>query len=63
VVERCPSANVERDVGDVDVGPVVREGQRVVEVLRRLGIDRERDLAAQVDPALQGRSWGVEWLE
>ena len=40
----------------MDEHPVVVQGQGVVEVLRRLRVDRERELAAQVDaPFLRER--------
>jgi len=41
------------NVGDVDVCAIVLQRQRVVEVLRSLGVDRERELLAKVDPSLQ----------
>ena len=58
-VERRAGRDEMRDVGDVHPGaqPVafVPHRDRVVEVLRRLGVDRERELVAQVDPALERR--------
>ena len=53
-VERRARRDVGRDVGDVHprahAGLLSLEGQRVVEVLRALGVDREREEVPQVDP-------------
>ena len=57
VVERRAGADEPRDVGDVHPGPdpvgLPAERERVVEVLRRLRVDRDRRQLAQVDAALE----------
>jgi hypothetical protein len=47
----------------VDIRPAVLQRQRIVEVLGRLWVDRERKLVAEIDPALEGRRRGVVGLE
>jgi hypothetical protein len=66
-VERRAGGDKPRDVRDVhpDADPVApaARGDRVVEVLRGLGVDRERQEVAQVDAALEARLRQVERLE
>ena len=54
VVERRPGGDEERDVGDVhpraDPLGLATERERVVEVLRGVGVDRVREQVAQVGP-------------
>src|SRR6266511_3960618 len=66
-VEGRARGNIGRDVRDVHQGAkatvLLLHGERVVEVLRGLGIDREREELAQVDAVgeiLRGRRVGLE---
>ena len=67
VVERRSRRNEVRDVGDVhpcaDPVRLAAERQRVVEVLRGVGVDRERREVAEVDPAVERRERRVVRLE
>src|SRR5205823_12298638 len=51
------------DVGDVNVRAVPLQRQRVVEVLGRLRVDRERKLTAEIHPPFERRRGGVMRLE
>src|SRR5207248_7226066 len=55
------------DVGDVHPGAqpigLLARGERVVKVLRSLGVDRERRQLAQVDAILEARRGGIVRLE
>ena len=62
-VERRARLDEPGDVRDVDEDAVVVERQRVVEVLRRLRVDRERELVSKVDAALGRRLAQLERLE
>ena len=66
-VERRPGRHEVRDVGDVHPGAdsvgLAAERERVVEVLRRLRVDRERRQLAQVDAAVELGSGSVVRLE
>ena len=59
MVERRTGWDEVRDVRDVDpraqTAVILTDGDRVVEVLRGLRVDRERRQAAQVDAALERR--------
>ena len=44
-----------RDVRDVHVRPILLQRQGIVEVLRRLRVDRERQLAPQIDAPFDRR--------
>ena len=46
-----------------DPGTLPPGRDRVVEVLRRLGVDRERELVAEVDPPLEARLGRLVGLE
>jgi hypothetical protein len=67
VVERRPGSDEVGHVGDVHPDPnavaLPPRRDRVVEVLRGRGIDRERDEIAQVDPPFHGRLRRVVGLE
>ena len=54
-VERRAGGDEVGDVGDVDVRALAVDRERVVEVLRRLGIDRQRRQLAQVDASVERR--------
>ncbi len=59
-VERRGRADEPRDVRNVHERAVLLDGQRVVEVLGRVGVDREREPIAQVDPTFRvDRRWIV----
>ena len=62
-VERRARLDEPGDVRDVDEHAVVVQRERVVEVLRRLGVDRERELVAEVEAALGRRLAQLERLE
>ena len=67
VVERRARADEVRDVGDVHPGAdavgLAAERERVVEVLRRLGIDRVGDELAEIDAVASRPARGVVRLE
>src|SRR5918995_2938294 len=66
-VERGAGGDEVRNVGDVHPDAITvslpADRDRVVEVLRRVGVDRERDLPAKVDPAVEARGRRVVRLE
>src|SRR6266851_444339 len=66
-IERHSSRQIGRHVGDVHPPPeaiaLLLNRDRVVEVLRGLGVDRESELVAQVDPVGQIGIWRVVGLE
>ncbi len=66
-VERRPGPDEIRDVGDVHPGAnavrLAPERERVVEVLRRVGVDRVREEVAQIDTVVQLRRGCVVGLE
>ena len=66
-VERRAGGDEVRDVGDVHPGSIAvslaADRDRVVEVLGRVGVDRETDLLAEVDAAVEARGRRVVRLE
>ena len=67
MVERRAGRDEPRDVGDVHPHPdpvaLAADRDRVVEVLRGLGVDREREQVAEVDAALEARLGRLVGLE
>jgi hypothetical protein len=63
VVEWRAGRHEPGDIGDVDEDAIVVKRQGVVEILRGLGVDREGQLAPQVDASLQRLQRRLERLE
>ena len=66
-IERRACRDERRDVGDVHPGtdavPLAHHRDRVVEVLRRVGVDRERRQVAEIDSTFAGRLPQVDGLQ